>query len=110
VCWSWAPLWNDRAAVDRWLGDASVEASATRVRAVVDGYGAVEADRRRLLPAILAKMAAHAAGLEALAAQGDPAAVRLIEAGVAAGARRDADWVHRHEAPLSLAIHRSPAT
>jgi len=110
VCWSWAPLWNDRAAVDRWFGDASVEASATRLRAVVDGYGTAEADRRRLLPAIQTKMGAHAAGLEAMAAQGDPAAVRLFESGVANGARRDADWVHRHDALLSDAIYGSPAT
>ena len=110
VCWSWAPLWNDRAAVHRWFGDASVEATATRLGAVVEGYGAAEADRARLLPAIQAKMAAHAAGLEALAAQGDPAAVRLYKAGVSAAARRDADWAHRNQALLSVAVHGSPAT
>jgi Ser/Thr protein kinase RdoA (MazF antagonist) len=110
VCWSWAPLWNDRAAVGRWFGDASVQASATRLASVLDGYGAAEADRARLLPAIQAKMAAHSDGLEALAARGDPVAVRLFESGVAAGARRDADWVHRHRAPLSVAIGGRPAT
>jgi aminoglycoside phosphotransferase (APT) family kinase protein len=104
VCWSWAPLWNDRAAVDRWFGEASAEASATRLGAVVDGYGAGEADRTRLLPAIQAKMHAHADGLEAMAAQGDPASVKLFESGVANGARRDAAWVHRNVARLDAAI------
>jgi hypothetical protein len=110
ACWSWAPLWSDRAGVDRWFGDASVEVCAARLTALVDGYGAGEADRRRLLPAIQLKMHAHADGLEAMAARGDPAAVRLFESGVAQGARRDAAWVHRNEASLTASIHGTPAT
>ena len=61
TCWYWAPLWSDRAAVEREFGDGSVEASATRLGAVVEAYGPDRGDRSRLLPAIQAIMHAHSA-------------------------------------------------
>jgi len=66
TCWSWAPLWSDRAAVGHVFGDGS--------------------------------------GLERLAAQGDPAFVKLLESGVADSARRDAAWVSENEVALSAAL------
>src|SRR5665647_108301 len=59
TCWSWAPLWSDRSAVEREFGDGSVEASATRLGAVVEAYGPDPKDRTRLLPGIQAIMQAH---------------------------------------------------
>ena len=104
ICWSWAPLWNDRATVEREFGDGSVEGSAARLGALVEAYGLDAADRSGLLPAIQAKMQAHANGLERLAAQGDPAFVKLLGSGVADNARRDAAWVSDNEVVLSAAV------
>ena len=104
TCWSWAPLWSDRAAVEREFGDGSVEASATRLGAVVEAYGPDPENRSRLLHATRAVMQAHADGLERLAAQGDPAFVSLFESGVADNARRDAAWVRQNGAALSAAV------
>ena len=104
TCWSWAPLWSDRAAVEREFGDGSVEASATRLGAVVEAYGPDPEDRTRLLPGIQAIMQAHSDALERLAAQGGPAFVSLFESGVADNARRDAVWVRDNEAVLGAAL------
>jgi len=104
TCWSWAPLWSDRAAVGHMFGDGSVEASAVRLGALVGAYGPSPENRSRLLPAIQTIMEAHAKGLERLAAQGDPAFVRLLESGVADSARRDAAWVSDNEAVLGAAL------
>ena len=104
TCWSWAPLWSDRAAVGHVFGDGSVEASAVRLGALVGAYDPDPEDRSRLLPAIQTMMEAHAKGLERLAAQGDPAFVKLLESGVADSARRDAAWVGDNEAALSAAL------
>ena len=97
-------MWSDRAAVEREFGDGSVEASATRLGAVVEAYGPDRGDRSRLLHAIQAIMHAHSDDLERLAAQGDPAFVKLLESGVADSARRDAAWVSENEAALSAAL------
>jgi len=104
ACWSWAPLWNDRAAVESEFCDGSVEASAARLGALVGAYGLEPEDRLRLLPAIQAIMYAHAKDLERLAVQGDPAFVKLFDSGVADRARRDAAWVCDNEAVLSAAM------
>jgi Ser/Thr protein kinase RdoA (MazF antagonist) len=104
ACWSWAPLWNDRATVEREFGDGSVEASAMRLGALVRAYGLDPEDHPRLLPAIQAIMQAHANDLERLAAQGDPPFVRLRDSGVADNARRDAAWVSDNDAALSAAV------
>lgn len=103
-CWSWAPLWADREAAARAFGDATTATTLHRAAAVVDGYAATEAERGRLLPVIQARMLSHAQGLEALADAGEPAFVRLLEAGVAANARRDAAWVHEHADLLAAAV------
>ena len=105
TCWSWAPLWNDRVAVEREFGDGSVWGSAVRLGAIVEAYDPGPRERSRLLHAIQAVMQAHSDDLESLAAQGDAAFVKLFEAGVADGARRDAAWVHRNEAQLTAVIH-----
>jgi Phosphotransferase enzyme family len=104
ACWSWAPLWNDRAIVEREFGDGSVEASGSRLGALAEAYGLDAEERARLLRVIRAIMHAHANGLEILAAQGDPAFVKLFESGVADNARRDAAWVRENEAMLSAAL------
>ena len=104
TCWSWAPLWSDRSAAEREFGDGSVEASATRLGAVVEAYGPDPKDRSRLLHAIQAIMRAHSDDLEELAAQGEPAFVSLFESGVADNARRDAAWVRQNGAALSAAV------
>ena len=104
VCWSWAPLWNDRVTVELEFGDGSVAASAARLGALVEAYGPDAADRSRLLPAIQATMQAHANGLERLAAQGDPAFVTLFESGAADNARLDSAWVFDNQSALSAAV------
>jgi len=104
TCWSWAPLWNDRASVGREFGDSSVEASAARLGAVVEAYGPSPEDRSRFLPAIQEIMQAHSDGLERLATQGDLAFVKLFESGVADSARRDVAWVSDNEAVLGAAL------
>lgn len=104
TCWSWAPLWSDRAAVGRVFGDGSVEASAVRLGALVEAYDPDPGDLLRLLPAIQTIMEAHAKGLERLAAQGDPVFLKLLKSGVADSARRDAVWVSDNEAALSAAL------
>jgi Ser/Thr protein kinase RdoA (MazF antagonist) len=103
-CWSWAPLWADRDAAERGFGDATMATTLHRLAALVDGYDATVAERGRLLPVIQARMLGHAQGLEALAAAGEPAFVRLLEAGVAATARRDERWVREHADLLAAAV------
>ena len=57
-----------------------------------------------MLHGIQAIMQAHSDDLERLAAQGDPAFVKLFESGVADNARRDAAWVRDNEAVLGAAL------
>lgn len=104
ACWSWAPLWSDRVGVEREFGDGSVRGSAVRLAAIVEAYDPGPQDRSRLLYAIQAVMQAHSDDLERLAAQGDPAFVKLFEAGVADNARLDAAWVRANGAALSAAV------
>lgn len=95
--WTWTPLWDDREAVRRELGDDSLATARAKFAALLDGYGA-DADQRARVPgAVLTCMQEHATALEELAAAGDPAFVALVEQGTPARVRRDAAWFRAHQ-------------
>jgi Phosphotransferase enzyme family len=102
--WSWVPLWHDRAAVRREFGEVPTATALHKFAALVDGYAADASQRARLPGAILETMEGHARGLEELAAQGEPAFVRLLDMGYAESARRNAGWFSERESLFAAAI------
>jgi hypothetical protein len=92
VLWSWVPLWHDAAAVRREMGVVPMAERLHKLAAVLDGYAA-DADLRAQVPdAVLRRMAEQSRTLEELAAQGDPAFVRMVGEGHAERPRLDAQW------------------
>lgn len=90
--WSWTPLWGERAAVEREMGEVTMADRLHKFAAILEGYAA-DADLRARIPdAVLARMGAQSRTLEELAAQGDPAFVRMVADGHAERPRGDAEW------------------
>jgi aminoglycoside phosphotransferase (APT) family kinase protein len=103
TAWAWVPLYADADWVRTRYGVEPGDVSR-RLRVLVDAYGATAAQRERLLVAVHERMLDHAAGVEALAASGDPAFVRLRDEGVAQAARRDAERLTRNHDEWSAAL------
>ena len=101
TAWQWTPLWADVSArTTDHGGAATVTAAAERLRALADGYAATRDQRLRLLAVTCHEMRQHADTVETLA-RTDPAFARLVELGVARGARADAAWVSAHTGDLA---------
>jgi hypothetical protein len=94
--WAWTPLWADREAMRRKMGDDSLQVARARFVALLEGYGATADQCVRVPDAVLACMEDHATALEDLAAAGDPAFVALVEQGTPQRVRRDATWFRAH--------------
>ncbi|WNE93858.1 phosphotransferase [Streptomyces luomodiensis] len=67
--------------------------AAERLRLVADAYGLPDADRARLVPAIIWWQERTRSGIEAGARDGDPALRELARAGVPARIRAAREWV-----------------
>lgn len=104
VLWSWTPLWHDAAAVRRELGEVTMADRLHKFAAVLDGYGADAELRAQVPEAVLGRMVEQARTLEALAAQGDPAFVRMVADGHAERPLRDADWFAARRGLFAAAI------
>ena len=104
VLWSWTPLWHDEAAVRREMGGVSLSERLHKFAAVLDGYAA-DADLRGQVPdAVLRCMLDHSQTLEDLAAQGDPAFVRMVAEGHADRPRLDVAWFAQRRDLFAAAI------
>lgn len=104
VLWSWTPLWHDEAAVRREMGGVSLSERLHKFAAVLDGYAA-DADLRAQVPdAVLRCMLDHSQTLEDLAAQGDPAFVRMVAEGHADRPRLDVAWFAQRRDLFAAAI------
>ena len=78
--------------------------TARRLRLVCDAYG-LDRDRRgRLVEAVLWWQDRTRFGIEAEAAAGDPAKIRLRDMGVLVWLREDRQWVNDHRAGLEAAL------
>jgi hypothetical protein len=104
VLWSWTPLWHDRSAVRREMGAVTMADRLHKFAAVLDGYGAGAGLRAQVPDAVLQCMTDHSRTVEDLAAQGDPAFVRMVREGHAERPRRDAEWFARHRDLFAAAI------
>ncbi len=106
AAWRWVPL----MAGQRWHAeygirdDAEVHQRQERnLAALLDGYGATQAQRRALAAAVAEQMTSHASALEDMA-RTDPAFARLVDLDYARSARLDAEWwvtaARRHASAL----------
>jgi hypothetical protein len=102
--WSWTPLWGDRGAVEREMGGVGLGERVHKFAALVDGYGADASLRAAVCDAVLTRMASQSRTLEDLAAQGDPAFVRMVAQGHAERPHRDARWFAAHRALFEAAL------
>ncbi|WP_163508765.1 phosphotransferase [Fodinicola acaciae] len=93
VCWQYLDLGPS-------VADAG--AAARRVRAICDAYGL--ADRSRLVETILWWQDRCWRGIEASAANGNAAMMRLRDSGAVASVRGAYDWVSAHRAALEAAL------
>ena len=86
------------------MGAVTMADRLHKFSAVLDGYAA-DADLRAQVPdAVLRRMAEQSRTLEELAAQGDPAFVRMVADGHAERARRDAGWFRSRRGLFAAAI------
>jgi hypothetical protein len=96
VCWQY---------LDLGPGVASLAAAGRRMRLICDAYGLSGRDglpgRDGLLEAILWWQDRCWRGIEAKAASGDPAMVRLRDSGAARSVREAREWVTSHRAELA---------
>jgi hypothetical protein len=92
VCWQFADL-GPRTDPDR---------AAARVRLIADAYGL--ADRSELVATVLWWQDRCWRGIEAEAAAGDPAKVRLRDGGAVDAVRADHDWTAAHRLTLERAL------
>jgi aminoglycoside phosphotransferase (APT) family kinase protein len=93
MCWQYldlGPAVDDLTQTARWL------------RMMCDAYGNV--DRARVVETILWWQDRCWRGIEALAASGDAAMIRLRDTGVASSVRAAYDWVAAHRSQLDAAL------
>ncbi|MER6219120.1 phosphotransferase [Streptomyces sp900105755] len=93
VCWQYLRLGP---------GIADLSDAARRLRLIADAYELV--DRRDLVPVILWWQDRCWRGIAAGAHSGDPAMIRLREAGAVAEVRRAHQWLSEHRAHLDRAL------
>ena len=104
VLWSWTPLWHDQSAVRREMGGVPLSERLHKFAAVLDGYAADAALRAEVPDAVLRRMTAQSRTLEDLAAQGDPAFVRMVAEGHSERPRLDALWFGQRRDLFAAAI------
>ncbi|KRF27863.1 phosphotransferase [Phycicoccus sp. Soil802] len=104
VLWSWTPLWHDDAAVRREMGGVPLSERLHKFAAVLDGYAADASLRAEVPDAVLRRMTEQSRTLEDLAAQGDPAFVRMVAEGHAERPLLDAEWFGQRRELFAAAI------
>jgi hypothetical protein len=104
VLWSWTPLWGEQAAVRREMGPVTMAERLHKFAAVLDGYAADAGLRARVPDAVLSRMVEQSRTLEDLAAQGDPAFVRMVAEGHAERPLQDAAWFESTRELFAAAI------
>jgi Phosphotransferase enzyme family len=93
VCWQY---------LDLGLGSTDAAQAARAMRLICDAYGL--ADRDDLIGTVLWWQDRCLRGMETQAAAGDPAMIRLLEAGVPGSVREAARWVAENRAELAAGI------
>ncbi|MDQ3108085.1 MAG: trifolitoxin immunity protein, partial [Actinomycetota bacterium] len=78
--------------------------AARRARLMADAYGMTDAPRRRLIDVMLVCMEGCWRGIGARAAAGNEAMQRLVELGVVAEVRDNAEWTVEHRSFLDAAM------
>ncbi|MFE7121108.1 phosphotransferase [Streptomyces sp. NPDC057654] len=100
VCWQYLGL-GPRTA--------DVADAARRMRLIADGYGLPGRARGDLVETVLWWQDRSRRGIEAGAAAGDPAMVRLRDTGATEHIRADQEWVAEQRAELERALLRGSA-
>lgn len=95
VCWQYLGLGPG-------LGDLT--AAARRIRLICDAYGLAAAGRGRLVETVMWWQDRCWRGIEAAAAAGDPAMLRLRDTGAALAVRAAHDWVAAHNTELACQL------
>ena len=104
AAWQFVPLAaDDGCARQGWTRPPD---RGRRLRILLDAYGLPQAERRGFAARVAERMETTASGIEALAAQGEPAFCRLVEAGVPGEIRRDRAWIEAHAATIESTIRR----
>jgi hypothetical protein len=86
------------------MGAVTMAERLHKFAAVLDGYAADAALRAEVPAAVLQCMADHSSTVEELAAQGDPAFVRMVAEGHAERPRLDAQWFAQRRGLFEAAI------
>ena len=102
AAWQFVPLGTDETCARQ--GWAEPPNHGRRLRILLDSYGLPMADRAGFAGRVAQRMGLSAAGIEELAAQGEPPFVRLLSEGVPARIRADRAWVEAHADALDAAI------
>lgn len=94
AAWQFVPLASDEGSERQgWAGPPD---RGRRLRLLLDAYGLPAEQRRGFAARVAERMEITASGIEALAADGEPAFQRLAESGVTAAIRRDRAFVEAH--------------
>jgi hypothetical protein len=101
AAWQFVPLACDEGCARQgWVRPPD---HGRRLRILLDAYGLPREERHGIAGRVADRMEITAAGIEALAAQGEPAFRRLVEDGTPGAIRRDRAWVEAHADALDAA-------
>jgi hypothetical protein len=102
AAWQFVPLVSDEECERQsW---ARPPDRGRRLRVLLDAYGLSGGERRGFAARVAERMEITASGIEALAADGEPAFRRLIESGVPGSIRRDRAFVEAHAGEFDSAV------
>ena len=102
AAWQFVPLASDEAG--RRQGWTRLPDRSRRLRLLLDAYGLPAEERSGFAARVAGRMEVTASGIEALAANGEPAFRRLVESGVPGSLRRDRAFVEAHAGGLDSAV------
>lgn len=105
AAWQCIPLGPDEAARNH--GWPAPPDHFARLRALLDGYGVAnlsDAARHHFAALVVQRIARTASGIERLARRGEPAFIRLIQAGAVDAIRAEGAWVAAHAAGMREAL------
>jgi hypothetical protein len=102
AAWHFVPLVSDEECGRR--GWSRPPERERRLRLLLDAYGLPDEDREGFAARVVERMEITASGIEALAADGEPAFQSLVESGVTGAIRRDRSFVEAHAGEFDSAV------
>lgn len=97
--WQWVPLHNE--GLVRELGAPAIVDAPRRLSVLCETYGRITSES--MIDVVLERVAASRRGILERAAEGDPAFIRLRDAGHPAAMLATIEWIHMHETELRSA-------